>query len=348
MTAVTRTPRAFEDAARNLLDSSRGAAQALKAEFRDSLLARGHQQQQLAAQARDIRQKNGNNQLLVRASLEFSNYCRQQCSFCGMTRRNSELQRFRLKPAEIRQIIDQVADMGITQLHLVAGEDWQPGKFLEKPIQYATDLGMETTLAIGQRSSGEYRRWREAGASRYILKVETTSEEAFNRARTGTKLFRRVSHLLYLRSLGFKIGSGVICGLPGQSVDDLVADLLFFKMLQPDMVSVSRFLPNGQSRYAANPEGDQDTTLNFVSLLRINLDRPDLRIPSGTTLGHRQLDGLLHGANLVSFHATPAQVASLYSADMIHTREMKMMSDIRRLSEKSGLILPEMFLRSRP
>jgi biotin synthase len=346
MVGTTRVPSAFEHEARHLLESGHDAPLLVRRELTDALHARGEQQAQLAARARHVRECNGNDQLLIRASVEFSNHCRQQCSFCGMTVKNTELLRYRLSSSEICEIVNHVSSLGIEHLHLVAGEDWQPGDVLEPAIRYAADRGMEITLVVGQRSANEYCRWRDAGATRYILKVETTDEEAFDRSRTGTQLFRRVSHLLFLRSLGFKIGSGVICGLPGQTTSSLAGDLLFLKALQPDMASVSRFLPNAKSRYADEPEGDRDTTLNVVSLLRIILDRPGFRIPASTTLGVRQVDGLLHGANVVSFHATPPRVADLYSADVIHERDMTIMDDILSLSKESGLELQRSTSRS--
>ncbi|MDD4616011.1 MAG: radical SAM protein [Alphaproteobacteria bacterium] len=291
----------LEELASSVLQSAYSGSISLRPKLREQLNARGEKQAILARTARDTREKTGDNYLVVRASIEFSNYCRQICSYCGMAATNSTLQRYRLNSSQMCKIIQEVSSLGVTDLHLASGED-RSFKAVElvPVIAEAVSAGMEVTLVNGQRSIGDYALWKDAGASRYILKVETTNPEVFKDAKPGADLTQRVSHLLYLRELGFKIGSGVISGLPGQTVDDLVGDLIFLKELKPDMNSVSRFLPNSQSRYANASEGDPDTALNFLSLLRIEMSRPGLRIPAGTSLGRRQIDAFDHGANVVS------------------------------------------------
>ena len=148
---------------------------------------------------------------------------------------------------------------------------------------------------------------------------------------------KRIAHLLYLRELGYKIGTGIICGLPKQTIDDLVDDILFMKHLKPDMASISRFLPNRQSHFAYKPVGNADLSLNFLSLLRIELPYDDLRIPSGTTLGNSVAQGLIHGANTISFHITPTEYVNLYSADRIESRIATKLDTIHKISEQTGL-----------
>ena len=310
----------------------------VKAELKEKILSLGLDQKALAKEACIKRAETGEDSIVVRASLEFSNICKQKCAFCGMTVLNKELSRYRMTENQIYSVIDDVSSQGIKELHLASGEDWGfKTNALSNVISYAVDKGMSVTLVTSQRKLNEYKILKDAGAFRYILKVETTNQNLFIDARTGTLLLTRVAHLLFLRDIGFKIGSGIICGLPNQTVDDLVNDILFFKQLQPDMASVSRFLPNYQSRYANYPEGSYDLTLNFLSLLRIELSSEGLRIPAGTTLGRRQVEALNHGANVVSLHVTPDDYAELYSSDLINERTLTKMNGIFELSKEANM-----------
>lgn len=312
----------------------------IKADLKQKLLSKGIEQKKLAKQACEIRAINEQDKLIIRASLEFSNVCRQRCTFCGMSANNKTLKRYRLTETEISNIINNVSSIGIENLHLASGEDWgfKVG-LLSKIAALGAEKNMDITLVTSHRKISDYKILKNAGATRYILKVETTNPKIFQDARTGTHLPTRIAHLLYLRDIGFKIGSGIICGLPNQTVDDMVNDLLFLKELNPDMASVSRFLPNVHSGYSKENEGDPDITLNFLSLLRIELPNKQLRIPAGTTLDHRQIDAINHGANIISFHVTPEEYAELYSADQIKERNLIQLAEINNLSISSGVPL---------
>jgi biotin synthase len=328
----------LEEAVTILEESARSTDLAHSYERR--LRARGEEQAALAEEARRVRDALGESRLIVRGSLEFSNHCSQACSFCGMTRHNRELPRYRMTFDQIATVIDGLAELGVTDLHLASGEDHQ---FLTQTmvavIKKAVDVGLEVTLVVGHRPVADYEVWRDAGASRYILKVETTNPSLFDAARVGTHLQTRVGHLLLLRKLGYRVGTGVICGLPLQTPADLARDLVFLKRLDPDMASVSRFLPNPGSRYHGESEGDPDLTLNLISLARIEIQRSNLRIPAGTTLGRRQSDAVLHGANVASIHVTPPEYAELYSADRIHERNLTQLETLRMIAAETGLPL---------
>jgi len=331
----------LEEAASDLLLSAYAAEnEALRFRLGEQLKARGEKQVLLAQRARDSREKTGDNFLVVRASIEFSNYCRQICGYCGMAATNTVLERYRLNSKQMCKIVKEISSLGVTDLHLASGEDPSfKASALVPVIAEAVSAGMDVTLVNGQRSIDDYALWKDAGASRYIIKVETTNPVLFKQAKPGVDLIQRVSHLLYLRGLGYKIGSGVISGLPEQTVGDLAGDLVFLKKLNPDMSSVSRFLPNSQSRYAQAPEGDPDTALNFLSLLRVELSRPGLRIPAGTSLGHRQIDAFDHGANVVSLHMTPSEYADLYSSYRAENRISTRMEKIQRFARETGMPL---------
>ena len=330
----------YQNRVNEILTAAENCNNSTKKELKEKLLSKGYEQKSLAEEARKARFETGEASLVVRASLEFSNFCKQTCSFCGMTVHNKKLERYRMTETQIEAVIKNVASLGIKDLHLASGEDWSfKVDSLASVISIAIDYGMEVTLVTSQRKLNDYKILKNAGASRYILKVETTSHTLFKEARTGTHLPTRIAHLLYLREIGFKIGSGVICGLPNQIADDLVNDLIFLRELQPDMASVSRFLPNHESLYENKEEGDPDLTLNFLSLIRIQLSHPGLRIPAGTTLGRRQSDAINHGANVLSLHVTPEEYAILYSADQIKERNMTEMKKIMEFAKETALPL---------
>lgn len=329
----------YESAAEVLAQSTRIARDVRNSVVR-ALGARGIEQDELALKASESRRLTGDDFIVVRASLEFSSFCRQRCSFCGMNALNKGLKRYRLNEDQILSIIGSISKLGVKDLHLASGEDWGfKGEALARVVTGAKALGLEVTLVTGHRSVEDYVRFREAGADRYILKVESTNPDVFNASRMGTELRTRVAHLLFLRSLGFKIGTGIICGLPGQAEEDLAGDIGFLATLRPDMASVSRFLPNPESSFRSHPEGCPDTTLNVLSLMRLHLATPGLRIPAGTTLGRRQTDAIRHGANVVSLHVTPEEHADQYSADRIFERHLVEMDEIRNLSAQTGLAL---------
>ena len=309
--------------------------------IQERLLAAGADQRALATEAGKARERTVGNVLIVRASLEFSNRCRQECSFCAMKASNTALARYALDKTQMTAVIESVHQVGIRNLHLASGEDWAyRAEDLEPTLNEAMNRGIETTMATSHRRLPDYEAFWRAGARRYILKVETTNPTLFADARMGTILETRLAHLLHLRDLGFKIGSGIICGLPGQGIDDLAGDILFMKELGPDMASVSRFQPNPDSRYGVYSEGDIDTTLNVASLMRIEISTVGLRIPATTTLGPRQGEALMHGANVVSLHVTPEDVADRYSADRIGERRLtRSLDSIRKMSQETGMMM---------
>lgn len=332
--------RDFEKEASRLLERASEGLNGGTRELLMMLTASENQQKELAKAARTKRAQTVGNVVVVRGSVEFSSHCRQQCKFCGMTSQNRSLQRYRLSSETLKTICLQAFKMGLSDIHLVSGEDngLDVGG-LGSVVEFAAGLGLEITLVLGQRTPSEYLLLRRAGATRYILKVETTNESAFREARTGTSLLVRVCHLLYLRSIGFQIGTGVICGLPGQSVLDLARDIFFFESLQPDMASVSRFLPNAESDYQDYPAGNHQLTLNTIAAIRLRVTSRNLRIPAGTTLDEKQSEALMHGANVISIHLTPPDVAEAYSADKIHTRTLSTLAKIQRLVKECGMSL---------
>ncbi|MNB74452.1 2-iminoacetate synthase [compost metagenome] len=318
-----------------------GIAEARDPQMREALDSRLHKQQELFAAASTKRDSTIGNKLLVRGSLEYSNICANSCSFCGMTVRNRELNRYTVSESDARKAISLMARMGIKQLHIVSGEDRsQPIRPVVEMIQYAGELGIHTTVVLGERLEREYRELYDAGASRYILKIETSNPEVYYRSKGRKSLKDRIDHLMRLRDIGFKIGTGVIVGLPGTTLEDVVNDIKLIREIDPDMASVSVFSPNKQSDYRDYPPGDVDTALNLIALLRLVL-RDDVLIPIGTSFAQRQAEGLLAGANVVSHHSTPEQHIDDFSAYRASSRLKTGYDRIVSLADSANMAVSE-------
>ncbi len=211
MSDTTNQLREFEQEAQKLIARSKAAGEQSLNVYVEQLRFLGEEQRRLAEKASQVRKDTVGNLLIVRASLVISNFCRQKCSFCGMTKDNQTLSRYRMTVDNVRQVVDEAARLGIRNLHLASGEDWHfPVKDICDIVSYGVSLGMEVTLVTGHRSLGDYQAFRHAGAARYILKVETTNETLFREARTGTDRNGN-----YLRSSGTgREGPRLRSGLP--------------------------------------------------------------------------------------------------------------------------------------
>lgn len=303
------------------------------------LNSNGVKQEELFRNAREIREKNWGNKLFIRASLEFGNRCSYACNFCGMSVLNRKLKRYQMSIEEMKYMVDHIAKIGIGQLHLVAGEYRRESIVdLCEVIKYAKECDLDITVVIGRRSKEDYYQLFEAGARRYIMKFETSNEDLYYKSKGHTKLVDRIAHLLILRDIGFKIGTGTIIGLPGSSMKDWINDLSLLQKISPDMASASVFSPNEDSIYSSEPPGNPETTLNFISLLRTHLSDPSPMIPCSSSLGSDgQYRGLMAGANVISYHSTPEEYIDGFSSYKAKERIKVKMDYIHCLADKANL-----------
>jgi len=252
----------------------------------------------------------------IRAAIEFSNYCRQNCCYCGLRRDNSQLLRYRMEPGEIVELSKNLYRMGIRTVILQSGED--PFYTVEKivslinNIKKATNMGI--TLSIGERTAEEYRLFREAGANNFLLKIETTNPKIYAGMHPGADYTARVRSTETLRDLGYRTGSGNIIGLPGQSIDDIADDILFMKDKGIHMVGIGPFLPAANTPLAGYRPGPEELTLKAIAVTRLVLK--NVFIPSTTALATlnpaAQAKGLQVGANTVMIIATPERYRASY------------------------------------
>jgi len=265
--------------------------------------------------ADSIRAREKGDKVYLRGIIEFSNYCRRNCLYCGLRRDNTKLSRYRMSPGEIIKRAKEIAALGIKTVVLQSGEDpYYRLKDLTGIFSRVKELGVYVTLSIGELSAGAYRELKKAGADRYLLRHETANRKLYEVLHPDGSFFNRVRCLYVLKDLGYEVGAGNMVGLPGQTDDMLWEDLLFMEKLQPEMVGIGPFIPHPDTPLAKEKGGTLEQTLTMIALTRIIL--PKANIPATTALGTihpegREL-GLKVGANVVMPNMTPQPYRPLY------------------------------------
>ena len=254
----------------------------------------------------------------LRGLIEFSNICRQSCMYCGLRRDNAAVHRYRLTPAEILALAEKARDYGYRTVVLQSGEDaWFTADRLAALLRRIKALGLVITLSIGERSREEYQMLRAAGADRFLLRIETTDAQLYARLHPGMSFAHRLQCLQELRSLGYEVGTGCLVGLPGQSIESIARDILFFQELDADMVGIGPLIPNGDTPLADAAPGDFHLTRRVVALLRLLL--PEANIPATTAMETLQPDArriiLQSGANVVMPNVTEGDYRRWYALD---------------------------------
>ena len=263
----------------------------------------------LYCRADEVRKEFCGDDVHLRGIIEFSNYCEQNCPYCGLRISNKKLQRYRMSKVEILAAAEQINYEKIKTIVLQSGEDfWYDSKFISdliKEIKSRFDVAI--TLSLGERKFSEYNEWRNAGADRYLLKHETANPRIYSKIHFKQKLNERLDHLLHLKSIGFQIGSGNIIGLPNQILEDIADDLILCKNFECDMASFSPFIPASDTPYRNIGKASLELTLKTIAVARIVLK--DSHIPATTALGvldeTGRIKGLQAGANVIMPNYTP-------------------------------------------
>ena len=251
----------------------------------------------------------------LRALIEFSNYCRQNCCYCGIRRDNRQAQRYRMSPEEIVLHAQAASKLGFHTVVMQSGEDvsFTVDK-MTRIIREIKKLDMAVTLSIGEKTREEYQAYREAGADRYLLRIETTDRDLYHRFDPGMSWDNRRRCLEDLKSLGYELGSGSMVGLPGQSIESIADDILFFKEIGVDMAGIGPFIPHAQTPLA-DAEGRAFTlALKTMAITRLIL--PDINIPATTAMETLNPNGriiaLRSGANVVMPNVTQGEYRKRY------------------------------------
>ncbi len=253
----------------------------------------------------------------LRALIEFSNYCKNNCLYCGIRAGNTHVRRYRLTPTEIIETAKKAVGYGYKTVVLQSGEDlWFDTDKLCDIIRQIKKLDVAITLSIGEKTREEYAAYRKAGADRYLLRIETTDKSLYEKLDPGMSWDNRVRCLHDLKELGYEVGSGSLVGLPGQTLESLADDLLFFQKLPVDMAGIGPFIPHPQTPLSNDkPDGHFELALKMMAVMRLLL--PDINIPATTAMEtlHPQgrLLALQAGANVVMPNTTDTEYRPLYA-----------------------------------
>ena len=264
--------------------------------------------------ARLCRQHFG-NKVFVRGIIEFSSYCRKGCYYCGINRANKKAGRYRLTIDEIMEAARFMKKNRCLTVVLQSGED--PGydrTVIEAVKRIKKELNMAVTLSVGERSPEIYREFKKAGADRYLLRIETTDPMLFARLHPDDNLEYRKKCLLTLKKQGFEVGTGIMVGLPGQSLESIARDLLYFVKLNPAMVGIGPFLAHQDTPLRRHKNTDIFPTLKVLALIRLLL--PKSNLPATTAMGTISPTGrqqaLKIGANVIMPNFTPSKYRESY------------------------------------
>lgn len=286
------------------------------------LQSSGDRQQVLLDRAAEVRQKSVGNNVYFRGIIEFSNICSNDCLYCGIRRSNSQVKRFWLTLEKVLQCASFCHQAGYGSLVLQSGEQKNAEfiDFVENAVARIKtefpDLGV--TLCVGEQSRETYKRFYNAGAHRYLLRMESSVPEHYRKIHPPDMDFETRKDCLHtLRDLGFQVGTGVMIGSPQQTFNYLAHDLLFINNMDVDMVGMGPYVGHENTPLAQSEMSSADrlrTSINMIAVLRLLM--PDINIASTTALqaldpyGREQ--GLKAGANVIMPIATPQNYRDSY------------------------------------
>lgn len=275
-------------------------------------------QEYLIEKANDIRMQNYSNKVYMRGLIEFTNYCKKDCMYCGIRKSNKNADRYRLTFDEIIQCADIGDKLGYKTYVLQGGED---AYFTdERMIEIIKEIKKRhpnnaITLSLGERSYESYKKLYEAGADRYLLRHETASKHLYDKLHPGASFEERMQCLRNLKEIGYQAGAGFMVGLPGQTNEDLVNDLLFVKEFKPEMCGIGPFIPQKDTPLGEEIGGTLEKTVIMLAIIRLLL--PDVLLPASTALGSvdplGREKGIKAGGNVVMPNLSPTEVRDKYA-----------------------------------
>lgn len=278
---------------------------------------------ELFKKANEVRKQYVGNEIHLRGLIEFSNFCARTCKYCGLRYENKNITRYRLSAEEIIQLAKAGKNAGLQTIVLQSGEDNHFNQTtLCNIIENIKKLDVAVTLSIGEKTYKEYKAYKDAGADRYLLRIETTDKNLYKNLHPNMSFENRMECLYNLKELGYETGTGSLVGLPNQTIESLADDILFFKKLDADMIGIGPFIPHPET-----PLGNSnidliknlDLSIRVMAITRILLK--DINIPATTAMETIHPDGrilaLNSGANVVMPNIT----------DDIHKKEYKIYPD---------------------
>ena len=279
--------------------------------------------QALFASAYELKVKYCGKRVAMRGLVEAGNVCAKDCLYCGIRKSNGNVSRYQLTADEIVRLAELDAKQGYASLVIQSGEIESEAhtRFIEDVLRRIAPLDLGVTLSLGEQTEEVYRRWKEAGAARYLLRIETSNPDLYATLHpSGHSWERRVECLRALRRCGYQVGTGVMCGLPGQTYDDLARDISFFAEMDVDMIGMGPFIPHpdtplgtGNQPLATN---HQALTLGLKMIAVTRLHLHDVNIAAATALQALAPDGrergIRAGANVIMPNITDTKYRRSY------------------------------------
>ena len=271
--------------------------------------------EELYRRADDVRREAVGDDVHLRGLIEFSNICRNNCLYCGINNGNKRVKRYRMSDEELVVTAERAAALGFQTIVLQSGEDMHFGQArMCRIVERIKRLDVALTLSIGERDYEDYRAMRNAGADRYLLRIETTDVDLYHRLNPGMSWQRRHECLLMIRELGYELGSGIMVGLPGQTIHSIADDLLYLKDIGIDMAGIGPFIPHPETSLAGEKGGSLELALRTMATMRLLM--PDINIPATTAMESLHPQGrimaLQAGANVVMPNVTEGEYRRLY------------------------------------
>lgn len=275
-------------------------------------------QELLAQRAREVRHRIYGHDVYVRGLIEFTNYCKNNCHYCGIRAGNCNVERYRLTPEQILSCTDTGYELGFRTFVLQGGEDpYYTDEMMVELIHAIKERHPDCalTISVGERSRESYQAYFDAGADRYLLRHETASPAHYQKLHPANlSLENRMRCLRDLKEIGYQVGCGFMVGSPYQTPECILQDLKFIRELNPHMVGIGPFIPHKDTDFRDEPAGTLNDTLKLLSILRLML--PHVLLPATTALGTihplGREKGILAGANVVMPNLSPTSVRTKY------------------------------------
>lgn len=305
--------------AEKIIEKLYGCGDASRGELEFLIDGRNEQTaQKLFSLARSRSRENFGNKIYVRGLIEISNFCKNDCIYCGIRRSNGAAQRYRLTKDEILECCREGYELGFRTFVMQGGEDEYYTDDIMTDIIAAIRAqypDCAITLSLGEKSRETYQRYYDAGANRYLLRHETATPEHYAKLHPKElSLANRMECLKNLKEIGFQTGCGFMVGSPYQTTADIVRDLLFIKSFSPQMAGIGPFIPHHDTPFADRPAGTAELTLFLLAIVR--LMNPKVLLPATTALGTIEGDGrergVLAGCNVVMPNLSPLSVRKKY------------------------------------
>lgn len=265
-----------------------------------------------------LKQKYYGNKVFMRGLIELTNYCKNDCYYCGIRASNKNANRYRLTKEEILECCEIGYELGYRTFVLQGGEDnYYNDELMCDIIKSIREkyLDCAITLSIGEKSYDTYKKYFDAGANRYLLRHETADKEHYSKIHPQKMSYEnRIECLYNLKKIGYQVGTGFMVGSPFQTSNNLAKDMVFIKELKPSMIGIGPFIPHHDTQYKNEKHGSVELTLFMIGLIRLTL--PNSLIPATTALGtidnNGREKGLKAGANVIMPNLSPLDVRKKY------------------------------------